>query len=204
MLTRKLGRAMRDPAKVVCYVRWRLNRLFVRRIEAPGGTFYRYRGELYPESLNRGNACSHIAARALKFCDGRGIDIGASEWPLPGAIPIRDEPHQNAYTLNAFPDSSLDFVFSSHCLEHLDHWDDALRLWIQKLKPGGILFLYLPHESMKLWRKCGPWVGLGHRWIPTSAKILPFLEKSGLEIVDYNPERDDYWSFHVCARRRDP
>ncbi|HLQ67215.1 MAG TPA: methyltransferase domain-containing protein [Candidatus Limnocylindrales bacterium] len=173
----------------------------MRRVEVSGDTYFYYRGVSYPEHLNRGNACSHIAARALTYCRGRGIDVGASDWPLPGSIPVRDEPHQNAYKLDDFPDASLDFVFSSHCLEHLEHWQKALRLWIRKIKPGGILFLYLPHESMKLWRKCGPWVGLGHQWIPTSGTILSFLEQNNLGIVDYNPGRDDYWSFHLCARR---
>jgi predicted SAM-dependent methyltransferase len=92
-------------------------------------------------------------------------------------------------------------VFSSHCLEHLSRWQDALRLWVRKLKPGGILFLYLPHESMKMWRRCGPWVGLGHQWIPTHEVVVRFLGDLGLEIVEFNPGRDSYWSFHVVGRR---
>jgi SAM-dependent methyltransferase len=201
MILRKLSTAVRDPRKLACYVVWRMNRLQVRRIETPDGVVHEYRGERYPDYLNHGNACSFISERALAACQGAGIDVGASSWPLPGATPVRDEPHQNAYKLDAFPDGSLDYVFSSHCVEHLRRWRDALGLWARKLKPGGTLFLYLPHESMKLWRRCGPWVGLGHEWIPTHEVLVPFLTGLGLDVVEFNPGRDSYWSFHVVARR---
>jgi SAM-dependent methyltransferase len=199
---RRIVRVLRDPGKVPCYLRYRWNVSRVRRVETDAGIHFAFGGDLYPERLNVGNACSFIAEKALGYCRGRGIDVGASEWPLPGAIPVRDEPHQNAYKLDSFPDGSLDFVFTSHCLEHLARWRDALDLWIEKLKPGGILFLYLPHESMKMWRRCGPWVGLGHQWIPTWEVLVPLLQDRGMEIVEHNPGRDGYWSFHIAARRR--
>jgi SAM-dependent methyltransferase len=200
-LIRGFATAIRDPKRLVCYLRWQINRRSVRRVTLPSGVFHRYRGELYPDYLNHGNASSFIREKALEHCSGMGLDIGAGEWPLPGAIPIREEPRQNAYLLDAFPDSSLDYVFSSHCLEHLDRWQHALKLWIRKLKPGGRLFLYLPHESMKLWRRCGPWVGLRHEWIPTYQVLVPFLTVHGVEVLEYEPERDQYFSFHVIGRR---
>jgi SAM-dependent methyltransferase len=198
---RKLALAVRDPRRLSCYVRWQWNRRFVRRVELPTGVFHRYRGELYPDYLNHGDACSFIREKALLVCTGRGIDVGADAWPLPGSIPVREEAHQNAYVLDAFPDQSLDFVFSSHCLEHLRDWKSALRLWIRKLKPGGRLFLYLPHPSMKLWRRAGPWVGLRHEWIPTWQVLVPFLESQGIEGLEYDRERDSYWSFHLTGTR---
>lgn len=198
---RKIAIALRDPRRLTCYLRWEINRRFVRTIVLPSGVYHRYRGELYPDYLNHGDARSFIREKALGYCSGTGIDVGAGDWPLPGAVPIREEPHQNAYTLDAFPDASLDFVFSSHCLEHLEHWRDALRLWIRKLNPDGHLFLYLPHESMKLWRRAGPWVGLRHEWIPTWQVLLPFLRENGIEVLEYESGKDAYWSFHVAGRR---
>lgn len=179
----------------------RIHLLQVKRIEIHGEVFHRFKGVLYPDRLNQGNGCAIIADRALTYCSGIGLDIGASKWPLPGAIPVRDEPEQNAYSLGAFKDASLDFVFSSHCLEHLDQWQKALELWIRKLKVNGILFLYLPHESMKLWHPGGAFVGENHRWKPTHRKLIPFLRRHNLEIVDYNTERDDFWSFHIIAKK---
>lgn len=200
-LARKVMTAVTDPRRLLCYLRWQINRRFVREVVLPTGLHHRYRGVLYPDYLNHGDACSFIREKALEYCTGRGLDIGADAWPLQGAIPVREELHQNAYLLDAYPDSSLDFIFSSHCLEHLDRWQVALRLWIRKLKPGGTLFLYLPHESMKLWRRGGPWVGLRHEWVPTWQVLLPFLSKNGVEIIDYGAGRDSYWSFHLIGKR---
>ncbi len=109
--------------------------------------------------------------------------------------------NQNAYRLDNFPDGSLDFVFSSHCLEHLERVGKrALRLWLRKLKPGGILFLYLPHESMRLWNPGSPWVGDGHKWQPRHEIVVPFLEAEGMSILEVNKDHDGYWSFHVVGR----
>lgn len=135
----------------------------VKRAVRNGQRGWVYHGHFYPEYLSHGNACSFIAEVALRYCVGRGVDIGADRWPLSGAEPIYNEVSRNAYNLNDYKDESLDYVFSSHCLEHLDRWPRALKLWISKLCRGGILFLYLPHESMELWNPGGPWLGLGHR-----------------------------------------
>jgi SAM-dependent methyltransferase len=203
MLLQKVIAAVRNPSKIACFLRWQVNRRLVRTVLVSSEVFHEFRGERYPDALNHGNASSRVAEKALEYCTGVGLDIGAATWPLPGAIPIRDEPHQNAYKLDLFPDSSLDFIFSSHCLEHLDRWKEALGLWSRKLKAGGYLVLYLPHESMKMWRKCGPWVGLGHKWIPTHQVLRPFLDDLGFEIVEYNADRDAYWSFHIVGRRKE-
>lgn len=112
---------------------------------------YEYQGSLYPDYLKRGNACRFISPVAAQFCIGRGYDIGANKWPLPGAIPWDISTGGDAMQIPE-PDGSLDFVFSSHCLEHLEDWRLALRHWISKVKPGGMVFLHLPHHSMKYWR----------------------------------------------------
>ena len=204
----KIKKAVRNPKKVVSYfleviekTRRELKQKQVKRVEENGEIFYLYKGDLYPGYLNNGNAASLIKDKAEKYCIGKGIDVGASKWPLPGAIPIQNEQHQNAYKLDNFPDGSLDFVFSSHCLEHLDKWQDALKLWIQKLRINGILFLYLPHKSMRLWNPKGPWVGSNHKWIPSCEVINQFLTEHQMLVLEYNPDKDKYWSFHVVAKR---
>lgn len=176
-------------------------RLFLKKVIKDGAVFYKYKGEFYPEYLFRKKASSYIKDKALHYCRGRGIDVGAGAWPLEGAVPIENVPEENAYKLERFPDDSLDFVFSSHCLEHLEKWEEALLLWIRKIKPGGILFLYLPHESMALWRP-GEISGMAHVWSPTWQVLNPFLEKAGLEILEFEPGKDRYWSFHIAARKK--
>ncbi len=195
-------RALRHPDEIwpalVCAVRRRA----VREVERHGERFYAYKGELYPAYLHEGNAAAFIQEKALTYCRGYGIDVGANEWPFPGAEAIDDTPEENALKLDRFQDSSLDFVFSSHCLEHIAEWQTALALWMSKLKTGGVLFLYLPHESMLLWQPRGPWVGGAHKWSPNHEVVTQFLAEHGMDIVESNPDRDGYWSFHVCARKR--
>lgn len=198
----KIIKIIRDPKSVWLIGVSKIQKLlFLREISKDGKTYYKYKNELYPGYLNDGNAADYIKKKALEYCKGKGLDIGAGSWPLEGAIPIDNAEEQNAYKLDRFKDSSLDFVFSSHCLEHLDRWQAALKLWIRKLKPGGILFLYLPHKSQKLWLPGGPWVGHAHRWVPAWEVINPFLLENDMEILDYNKDKDEYWSFHIIAKK---
>ena len=196
-----IRRAVRHPDEIVPAIVCLYTRRHVKRVERDGEVFHEYRGALYPDYLTHGDAASNIVALAKQFCIGSGIDIGANQWPFPGATPIDDRDGENAYALDRFSDNSLDYVFSSHCLEHLARWQDALRLWIRKLKPGGILFLYLPHESCALWRPGAPWVGGAHKWSPTWQVLVPFLQSCGMEIVEYSDSRDRYWSFHIVGKR---
>ncbi len=194
-------RALRHPDEIwpalVCAVR----RRSVREVELHGERYYAYKGELYPAYLHEGNAGSFIREKALAYCTGSGIDVGANEWPFPGAEAIDDSPEENALNLDRFAEASLDFVYSSHCLEHIAEWQSALNLWVSKIRPGGTLFLYLPHESMLLWRPGGPWVGGAHKWSPTHDAVVDHLTQCGMEIVESNSGRDGYWSFHICARK---
>lgn len=197
----KLKEIAKDPRSYHLFLLGFLRRFQLKEVIKDNGTFFEYKGEFYPEYLNKGNAINFIRDRALKYCQGRGLDIGAGQWPLPGAIPVQNDSFQNAYNLDSIDNDSLDFVFSSHCLEHLYRWKDVLKLWASKLRLGGILFLYLPHRSMKLWNPGGPWVGGHHKWLPTQEVLVPFLSAIQMEIIDFNPERDAYWSFYIVAKK---
>ena len=201
MLT-KIKRVLNNPRDIIYYCVALPRRVQLKTIKINGNTFYKYKGTLYPEHLNNGNALSFIMEEAGKYCKGDGIDIGAGMFPFPGSIPIDNNKDENAYKLDNIEKESLDYVISSHCLEHLKYWQDALKLWISKLKSGGILFLYLPHESMKLWHPLSPWVFTNHKWIPNYRVINKFLETNNMEIIDYNPDKDIYWSFHIIAKKQ--
>lgn len=197
----KLIKVIKNPGYAARYVYNIFRKRFlVKRVIKDGEVFLKYKGKLYPEYLFKKNASAHIKEKALQYCKGTGIDIGAGAWPLEGAKAIENISEENAYKLSKIADASLDFVFSSHCLEHLDCWPDALKLWIQKLKPGGVLFLYLPHESMAMWRP-GEVFGLQHVWSPTYQIINPFLESRSMLVIDYEKYRDRYWSFYIIAQK---
>jgi SAM-dependent methyltransferase len=152
-------------------------------------TVFEYLGEKYPSYLRDGNACRFIALTALQFCKGRGVDVGAGKWPLPGAIPI-DQKTPN-YTPTYLPPGPLDYVFSSHCLEHLVNPVQALEHWHSRLRSGGCVFLYLPHPDQKYWR---PQHCRKHLHLFWPADVSEMLKDLGFVDVIHG-ERDLAWSF---------
>ncbi len=166
----------------------------------PGGWFYE--GRFYPDYITVGGASHAIFREALRFCRGRGIDIGAGLWPLPGAtaVDIWRGPG-TAHSLADIANGSLDYVFSSHCLEHIENWRAAMKEWVTKLKPGGLLFLYLPHPECAIWRPGSPFVGDGHKWVPTPELLRQGLAELGCAIEACDDGPDAMFSFWVCGRK---
>jgi SAM-dependent methyltransferase len=155
----------------------------------------------FPSFLNVGDAKAFVQDVALEYCVGRGIDVGAGKNPLPGATPVDQGDDANAYDLGRWPDGSLDYVFSSHCLEHLDRWQEALVEWVRVIRPGGVLFLYLPHEKMTMWLPGSPWVGQDHRWVPTWQRVSDFLRHRGLVVLGADPGPDRAFGFWGAFRK---
>lgn len=155
-------------------------------------TLFEYRGQKYPEYIRHGNACQHIVPTALQYCVGRGVDVGAGKWPLPGATPVDLVYHTDALAL---PGEDWDYVFSSHCLEHLYDPVEALLHWRGKLRPGGVLFLYLPHPDMRYWR---PENCRKHRHMFWPDDVAQMLCDLGFDDVIHS-ERDLAWSFAVVG-----
>lgn len=163
---------------------------------------YSYKGKNYPNYIKTGNAVNCIEPIALQFCQGRGIDVGGYyKWTLPGAIPINIIDHAmpyNAFELPYDKDLPWDYIFSSHCLEHLVDPVKALEYWITLLRPGGTLFVFLPHSDMEYWLPQNDHRHL-HSWYPKDmAKIF-----NDIGLVDVlHSERDMYWSYSVVGFKR--
>lgn len=155
---------------------------------------FEYNGRLYPEFIKFGNGCQYVTPIAMQFCTGQGLDVGAGRWPLPGAIPVELAEGGDAMEL---PHGQFDFVFSSHCLEHLVNPVAALEHWRSRIRPGGVLFLYLPHPDMEYWlpQNCRKHL---HSWQPEAmAKIVADL---GFKFVIHS-ERDLAYGFSVVGFR---
>jgi predicted SAM-dependent methyltransferase len=134
-----------------------------------------HNGEYYPEFQSYGNAAQFAVPFAKQVCSGVGYDIGycKEEWKLPGAIGIDIV---NGKDANNLPNNKVDYIFSSHCLEHVDHWVETLEHWISRLKYRGILFLYLPDISQSYWR---PWFNKKHKHVLTPEILSTFLTDHG-------------------------
>ena len=166
----------------------------------PGG--WLYKEKFYPDYLTMGGAGHAIFREALKFCQGFGVDVGAGFWQLPGSIPI-DPRHGLGIgkAVSDFDDGSLDYVFSSHCLEHIENWREALDEWIRKIKPDGILFIYLPHPDCAIWNPGSPFVKNAHKWKPEPEIIKKAMQELKCEIISYDDGPDGMQSFYVCGRK---
>lgn len=152
-----------------------------------------YKHKLYPDYLKWGNACQYIIPVAKEFCKGVGLDIGAGPWCFPGAI-RHDIEEGGAYQL---PDRKYLYIFSSHCLEHLDDPIGALEIWRDHIQEGGSLFLYLPHPEMVYWR---PQNCRKHRHIWRPNDMAEIVQDLGFINVLHS-ERDLAWSFSVVGEK---
>lgn len=123
----------------------------------------------YPRFQSEGYASQFAIPYAKHICKGVGFDIGCGkeEWSFPGSIAI-DPCMDDKYHAKNLPDTKVNYIFSSHCLEHTPDWVDVLDYWHEHLEDGGILFLYLPDYSQEYWR---PWNNRKHVHI-LSAQII--------------------------------
>jgi SAM-dependent methyltransferase len=154
-----------------------------------------YKGKRYPTYLRDGNAMRFVKEAAQYFCLGEGLDVGCGEWPLPGALPVD---LKNGGDANDLPHGAYDYIFSSHCLEHVVNPVATLEHWKSRLLANGILFLYLPHPDMEYWlpQNCRKHL---HSWTPAAmVKVLTDLKFEDI----IHSERDLMWSFAVVARAR--
>jgi hypothetical protein len=129
----------------------------------------------YPLFQTEGNAAQFAIPYAKHICIGKGVDVGCNrvEWAYPGSTPI--DPAINNYNALKFPEecNNLDYIFSSHCLEHIPDWVTVLDYWTSRLSKSGVLFLYLPDYTQEYWR---PWNNRKHFNIFTPNILNDYLQ----------------------------
>lgn len=158
-----------------------------------------FAGERYPKFQSEGFAAKFAFPFALEVCKGEGLDIGCNrnEWKLPNAIPV--DPEINEYEALLLPQKAggWDYIFSSHCLEHVVEWVSVLNYWKQNLRSGGVLFLYLPHPDQMYWM---PWNNRKHVNILHPQDIERYLNANGFKNV-FVSGRDLNHSFMAMAEK---
>lgn len=142
-------------------------------------------------SMQRRLADSRFATRWFL---GNGIDVGGGGdslalykefFPLARNIFVYDQQHGDAQLLANVLDESFDFLYSSHCLEHMRDAAEALRNWVRVVKPGGHLVIQVPDEDLY---EQGQWPSIfngDHKitftiakpasWSPVSVNLLDLL-----------------------------
>ena len=122
-----------------------------------------------------------------------GIGVGLLESSDTFYFPYRHMP----FGLVNLPDGQIDYIFSSHCLEHVPDWAGTLLYWTEKLCDGGILFLYLHHYDQKYWR---PWNNRKHKHAFVPEVIVDFMEENGYTNI-FSSQRDLNHSFIVVGEK---
>lgn len=137
-----------------------------------------YKGQKVPSFQASGFAARFIFPFAKEFCKGEGYDIGCGklEWALPNSIPVDINIKDSELRAEYLYKKKVDYIFSSHCLEHLDDWVGILDYWTNCLKKGGILFLYLPDYSSVYWRN---WNNRKHKNIFNQVILTDYLTDRG-------------------------
>jgi predicted SAM-dependent methyltransferase len=140
-----------------------------------------YKNKTYPLFQSIGNASQFAIPYAKQVCNGEGYDIGCmkKEWSFPGSIPI-DTSFNDGYHATNLPKKNIDYIFSSHCLEHITNWVETMDYWYETLKNGGVLFLYLPDYSQVYWR---PWNNRKHANIFTPQIIEDYMVDKGYKNI---------------------
>jgi predicted SAM-dependent methyltransferase len=141
----------------------------------------KFKNKIYPFFQSIGNASQFAIPYAKHVCIGEGYDIGCmkKEWSFPNSIPI-DLSFNDGFSATNLPKKNVDYIFSSHCLEHIPNWVDVMDYWYETLKTGGVLFLYLPDYSQEYWR---PWNNRKHFNIFTPQIIEDYMIDKGYKNI---------------------
>lgn len=153
------------------------------------------------------------------YLKGRGLDIGAGTFKvLPHVISVDncndsgmfgihitpDVKVKSADDLSIFASQSMDFVYSSHLLEHMEDPEKTLKEWWRVVKPKSYLVLYLPHED--LYPKVGDKeANPDHKHDLNEEKIRQWMYRIGfwdLEICEKRDQGDEY-SFLMVFKKLD-
>lgn len=170
----------------------------------------------------QGNESGKIAWEIVRWTRGRGLDIGAGmhrtfahfitvdnnvDAQLFGhPMPRPDIYVQDAKHLPMIADQCMDFVFSSHLLEHVPQEDvvKTLKEWLRVLTTTGYLVLYLPDAEE--YPKVGePGANPDHKWDVTYVKLVELMKKTGFawDLVDFQRRNggQEYSLYFVFQRQ---
>lgn len=137
---------------------------------------------------------AHDSRFATRYFVGYGLDVGGGRdslalytelFPLISKVVVYDRPQGDAQKLDNVDDQSFDFLFSSHCLEHVRDPAEALGNWIRVVKRGGHLVINVPDEDLYEQRVWPSTFNTDHKltftlskktsWSPVSVNLFSLL-----------------------------
>lgn len=127
------------------------------------------------------------ASFATRYFRGAGIDIGGKPdplslytelFPLVESIRTWDLEDGDAELMESVADGSVDFVHSSHCLEHLHDPRRGLENWLRILRPGGHMVVTVPDEDLYEQGVFPSSFNRDHKWTFTIHKPSSWSDRS--------------------------
>ena len=122
-----------------------------------------------------------------RYFIGNGIDIGGKPDPITahrdmfsgmGDVRVWDWEDGDAQFMDGITAESLDFVHSSHCLEHLVNPRAGLKAWFNLLKNGGHLVVTVPDEDLYEQGVFPSTYNSDHKWTFTPHKKYSWSDQS--------------------------
>lgn len=122
-----------------------------------------------------------------RYFVGDGLDIGGKPdplslykelFPLMSSVKTWDWEDGDAQFLEGVTDGSLDFVHSSHCLEHLVDPAEGLRNWLRVVREGGYLVITVPDEDLYEQGVFPSTFNRDHKWTFTIFKTRSWSNRS--------------------------
>lgn len=157
----------------------------------------------------QGFESSKVCHIVIPYTQGKCLDIGCGLkkcWPgMIGLDNLKDYGGQrppdvdvvgDALDLSLFSDASMDGVFSSHYLEHVEDTEACLKEWWRVIKPGGYLTLYLPHKSF--YPNIGtPLANTDHKHDFVPDDIINIMKKIGSWELLENEDRNKFEEYSM-------
>ena len=144
---------------------------------------------------------------------GDGLDVGCGPDKVhPECIGLDESDQPGVVRGSAeqlpFDSEKFDWVYSSHCLEHLEHPEQAVAEMLRVIKPDGTLILYLPYKDW--YDKVYPNNWHKHQFRPSDVLEMVKQHWPDMWIVTYElrggPRKNDEqeYSFLLILKRKEP
>lgn len=166
----------------------------------------------------QGNEAAKIKYEIVPYTRGRGLDLGCgpskayahfigvdnlTDTRLFGTRMQPDIVTPDCSDLSIFANESMDFVFSSHLLEHIADYKTAMAEWMRVIKIGGHLVMYLPDEDE--YPKVGEnGANPDHKWNVNYDRVIAAMP-DGFNLIRFEKRNggNEYSLFFVFEKRAD-
>jgi len=168
---------------------------------------------------------SFLTEEEKKWFEGNGIDIGCGDDPYSDTCKTFDINDGDANKIDEYVHETFDWVYSSHCLEHMFDPFDAIKRWWKLVKPGGYMITVVPDEDLYEQGNFGRCnrdhkhsftISKRHSWSKVSVNVLdlikaiPDVEVIKVELQDMgidrkflsfkNPNQIDFTMYNAVAQ----